>query len=142
MARDFPPAELTLSISRLPRRFILPGLTALCLGVICALPVAAQAHAILMASEPPAGGSVKAGAATLRFRFNSRIDHERSRLTLIRPGHKDATLEIDPGTEDEVLTSHADLSSGPCIVRWQVLAMDGHITRGDVAFTVLPAAGH
>ena len=126
-------------IPRLPRRLLL---TVLCLGAIGGLPVAAQAHAILMDSRPPAGGSVPAGAAKLRFRFNSRIDHARSRLTLIRPGHGDTTLQIDPGTEDEVLTSHVDLPPGPCTVRWQVLAVDGHITRGDVPFTVLPAAGH
>ena len=140
-ARAFLPPELSLSIPRLSRRSVLPGLTALCLGAICAFPVTAEAHAILLASVPPAGGSVPAGAAKLQFRFNSRIDHARARLTLIRPDQPDTRLAIDPGTNDEVLESHLELAPGPCTVRWQVLAVDGHITRGDVGFTVLPAPG-
>ncbi len=130
-----------MSLPRLPRRSVLPGLTALCLGAICAFPATAEAHAILLASVPPAGGNVPAGAGTLQLRFNSRIDHARSRLTLVRPDHPETRLAIDPGTNDEVLEAHLDLPSGPCTVRWQVLAVDGHITRGDVAFTVLPATG-
>ena len=141
MAR-FPLPELTLPISFVLRRFVRVGLTAICLGAICAFPVIAQAHAILMESVPPADGSMKAGPATLRFRFNSRIDQIRSRLTLIRPDHSEIQLIIDPDTNDEVLETHADLPAGKCSVRWQVLAVDGHITRGDMTFTVLPVAGH
>jgi methionine-rich copper-binding protein CopC len=123
--------ELTLPIPRLSRRFVLPGLIALCLS-----PAGAQAHAILLASNPPAGGRVQAGAATLQFRFNSRIDPARSRLTLVWPDRSETVLKIDRGTDDEVLASHVDLIPGPCTIRWQVLAVDGHITRGEVAFTV------
>ncbi len=57
----------------------------LTLSAAVLLPVLAQAHAILVESDPPAGASVKAGALDLRFRYNSRIDRSRSRLTLIRP---------------------------------------------------------
>jgi hypothetical protein len=32
----------------------------------------------------------------------------------------------------------ATLTPGPYVLRWQVLAIDGHITRGDVTFTVGP----
>jgi methionine-rich copper-binding protein CopC len=35
-----------------------------------------------------------------------------------------------------VLLARADLSPGAYSVRWQVLAVDGHITRGEVPFTV------
>ena len=35
------------------------------------------------------------------------------------------------------MASHAELMPGNAVVRWQVLALDGHITRGEVAFTVL-----
>ncbi len=36
------------------------------------------------------------------------------------------------------MTSATDLRPGDYTVRWQVLAVDGHITRGDVPFTVTP----
>ena len=125
-----------MPIPRLSRRAALSGLAALCL-----FPAAAEAHAILLASLPASGGSIPAGSAVLRLRFNSRIDHVRSRLTLIGPDRHETVLKIEPNTEDEVLQSRAELVPGAFTVRWQVLAVDGHITRGDVAFTVLPAKG-
>ena len=99
-------------------------------------PALAQAHAILEESTPPAGASVKAGALDLRFRYNSRIDQGRSRLTLIRPDHSHDTLAIAPGGPPDIISSHVDLAPGAYIVLWQVLAVDGHITRGDVPLTV------
>ncbi len=96
----------------------------------------AQAHAILVASTPPIGGSLPAGDAKITLRFNSLIDRARSRLTLTNPDKSQTILPIlDEGTEDLLLT-HADLPPGAYNIRWQVLAVDGHITRGDVPFTV------
>src|ERR1700712_5640891 len=125
--------EHALTIPRL-LRLVLPGLMAAFL-----LPVAAQAHAILVSSVPAAGSTVQPGAAVLEFHFNSRIDHDRSRLTLVWPDHRETVLKLDAGTDDEVLVSHAELVPGPFALRWQVLAVDGHITRGEVAFSVAPA---
>jgi copper resistance protein C len=96
----------------------------------------AQAHAILEESTPSAGSLVNAGPVTLRFRYNSRIDQGRSRLTLIRPNHSHNTVAIAPGGPPDILTSHLELTPGAYILRWQVLAVDGHITRGDVPLTV------
>ena len=102
------------------------------------LPRAAAAHAILIASQPPQGGTVAAGAVAIHLQYNSRIDRVRSRLTLTRPDHTQATLPIAAeGAPDEMDTT-ATLTPGPYVLRWQVLAIDGHITRGDVAFTVGP----
>lgn len=100
------------------------------------LPAIAQAHAILEESTPPAGASVKAGPLDLRLRYNSRIDQERSRLTLIRPDHVKDTITIDPDGPPDILSAHLTLTPGAYVVRWQVLAVDGHITRGDVPITV------
>ncbi len=128
-----------MSVSRLKRR----GLLAIPLALIpltlitgVLLPVSARAHAILEDSQPPIGGSVPAGKITLRLRYNSRIDRARSRLTLTRPDHTQAVLPIDPDGPPDIMTTQADLAPGAYSVRWQVLAVDGHITRGDVPFTV------
>jgi len=40
---------------------------------------------------------------------------------------------LDP---PDILAAHLDLTPGSYVLRWQVLAVDGHITRGDVPFTV------
>jgi len=118
-----------VSIGCLPRRGVLGAMLAL-------VPELAQAHAILEDSQPPAGGSIPAGTVTLRFRYNSRVDRARSRLTLTRPDHSQAVLRIDPDGPPDIMTTQAELVPGAYSVRWQVLAIDGHITRGDVPFTV------
>lgn len=111
---------------------------ALCAVMLAAslVPLPALAHAILESSRPEAGGTVAAGKVTMEFRYNSRIDRQRSRLVLTRPDHVQTTLKIAPDGPPEILSTDADLTPGTYSVRWQVLAVDGHITRGDVRFTV------
>ena len=103
---------------------------------MCCAPTAVQAHAILLESQPAASGSVAAGHVDFRLRFNSRIDAGRSRLTLTRPDHSQAVLPARAEGAGNVLTAAADVAPGAWSLRWQVLAIDGHITRGDVPFTV------
>jgi methionine-rich copper-binding protein CopC len=97
---------------------------------------AAQAHAILLESTPAIGGTLPTGAIKFTFRYNSRIDHRRSRLLITGPDKVQSILPImDEGTDDLVIAA-AKLAPGAYTIRWQVLAVDGHITRGDVPFTV------
>lgn len=110
----------------------------LALAVIAAIPVAAQAHAVLIASQPGLGAKVQPGPVDMTLRYNSRIDARRSRLTLFRPDESQAVLPITPGDHEDVLTTKPNLSPGAYVLHWQVLAVDGHITRGEVPFTVGP----
>jgi methionine-rich copper-binding protein CopC len=118
-------------------RSVLYGLAALvCAGVLAG---PAAAHAILLDSKPAAGASIPAGPVAMELRFNSRIDRARSALRLLRPDHSEARLPIaDDGAPPDTLHTSTDLPAGRYVVRWQVLATDGHITRGDVPFTVGP----
>jgi copper resistance protein C len=97
----------------------------------------AMAHAILEQSHPTAGGSVPPGQLNLSLGYNSRVDRTRSRLTLRRPDNTWTVLRIDQSGPPNVLAGAIELTvPGSYVVRWQVLAIDGHITRGDVPFTV------
>ena len=98
-------------------------------------PGCAAAHAILLDSEPAAHATVPPGPTGIRLRFNSRIDHARSRLAL-RSGQAERVLTLDPASSVDVMAATSDLSPGDCVLRWQVLAVDGHITRGEVPLTV------
>ena len=89
---------------------------------IAAVPSIAQAHAILEESTPPSGASVKPGPLELRFRYNSRIDHARSRLTLIRPDRTKDTIPIAAEAPPDIIDAHVELSPGAYVIRWQVLA--------------------
>ncbi len=108
----------------------------LCLALALAAPLPASAHAILVESTPAIGATVPPGRLDLRLRFNSRIDRARSRLTLIRADHSTTVLPISAEGTDDLMFSTATLTPGTYVVRWQVLAVDGHITRGDVPLTV------
>ncbi len=79
---------------------------------------------------------MKAGQVAFQLRYNSRIDRTRSRLTLNRPDKTQTVLPIGSDGHDDTITTTAALSRGDYVLRWQVLAVDGHITRGDVPFTV------
>ena len=114
----------------LRRRALLATLGAL------AAPGGAEAHAILIKSTPAIGASIPAGSVSVSLRYNSLIDRARSRLTLTRPDNTQSVLPIDRSGPDDVLASSVDLKPGAYVLRWQVLAVDGHITRGDVPFTV------
>ncbi len=99
-------------------------------------PSLARAHAILMASVPPAGGTAAPGTATLQLQYNSRIDQGRSKVTLSRENGADERLTLLPSQQPDVLRANATLTPGDYTLHWFVLATDGHITRGDVPFTV------
>jgi len=121
-------------LDSLPRRSV----WSVAAGAVAAFafrPHPAAAHARIQESQPPIGGSVPAGHVVLVFRYNSRIDRGRSRLTLNRPDRTQAVLTIEPEGPPDVLSAAVDLAPGDYVVRWQVLAVDGHITRGDVPFT-------
>ena len=110
-------------------------LAVLFLGLVAA-PHPAAAHAILMESVPAVNATAKGPDLAFDLRFNSRIDKKRSRLTLTLPDRSQQVLPIDPDGPDDRLDTKATLAAGAYTLRWQVLAIDGHITRGDVPFTV------
>ena len=116
----------------------MPSRRAVCVFALVSLFLsrAADAHAILEESQPPIGGTIPAGTVALTFRYNSRIDRARSRLTLIRSDRSKDTIAITKGGPPDIIDAHLDLTPGAYIIRWQVLAVDGHITRGDVPLTV------
>ena len=98
----------------------------------------AWAHAILMESKPALHSSVKGPGVSVWLRFNVRIDGSRSRLRLVAPDGSQQTLSLAKQAQPDVLESQAaGLKPGAYKLQWQVLASDGHISRGEVAFTVI-----
>jgi methionine-rich copper-binding protein CopC len=100
----------------------------------------ATAHAVLLESSPPSNGTVAGPDIPIKLRFNVRIDSSRSRLTLVRPDGFAQPLTIGkPDSADTLSTQAMRLPAGNYRLRWQVLASDGHITRGEISFTVTPS---
>ncbi|TCK74258.1 hypothetical protein C7378_1880 [Acidipila rosea] len=119
----------------LSRGRVVSGLLAVALGV-CFAP-RAFAHAVLVNSTPRVDATVDEGQLSVDLKFNSRIDGARSRLYLAGPDGKVQMLKTAPSrSPDELTTKIATLPGGKYVIRWQVLASDGHITRGEIPFTV------
>ena len=98
----------------------------------------ALAHAIVTESTPAAGATATGPDLSIELRFNSRIDHRRSRLTLYPPDGNPRALAQRPDVAPAVVVARATgLAAGAYRLRWQVLAVDGHITRGDIPFKVV-----
>ena len=108
-----------------------------CLAVLGSPP--AFAHAVILAATPAPNAVLHERNLSVRLQFNSRIDRERSRLALLGPDRSSETLPLDDDAGPDTLASKlTGLSPGNYRLRWQVLGIDGHITRGDISFEIVP----
>ena len=98
-----------------------PGIFLLLAILITGISQPLWAHAILMQSKPAANSTVKGPDLPVWLKFNVRVDGSRSRLQLNGPDGS----AVSTG-----------LKAGAYKLHWQVLASDGHISRGEVDFTV------
>jgi len=116
------------------RSFRRPLAALAALGWIALAAGPAVAHAIIVEAIPAVNAVVHGDKLAVALRFNSRIDHGRSRLALIDAAGKERT-KASP--RDALAATVENLTPGGYRLRWQVLALDGHITRGDIPFTVV-----
>ncbi len=106
-------------------------------GIVLFAPRLALAHAVLVSSQPEVNSTVSGPEVAVLLKYSSRVDPEHSTLTLLDPDGKVEKVAIEsepaPGSLTAKLTG---LVKGAYVLRWQVLATDGHITRGKVPFQV------
>jgi len=97
----------------------------------------ADSHAVLKSSSPAANATVAGPDVPITLIFNVRIDAARSKLQLLHPDSSVTDLVLEKSSSPDRLTSKATgLVPGGYTIRWQVLAPDGHITRGEIPFSV------
>jgi methionine-rich copper-binding protein CopC len=95
------------------------------------------AHAVLLQARPAKDAAVGGSPLLVELRFNCRIDGERSRLTLVLPDRTLHPLAIQRQTSpDSLRAQDSSFQPGSYLLRWQVLAPDGHITRGEIPFVI------
>ena len=112
------------------------------LVALLVLPLRAFAHALLLRSTPAAHATLHDHTPAIELHFNSRIDGPRSRLTLTTAA--DATAKnpialkppVQSAPDTLVSAPAAPLSAGAYTLHWIVLASDGHISRGEIPFTI------
>jgi methionine-rich copper-binding protein CopC len=95
------------------------------------------AHAILMESSPKINSTITGPDVDITLRFNVRIDGGRSRVLLVAPDGTSSALTLAKQDKPDILHMRASgLKPGSYKLQWKVLASDGHMSNGDVPFTV------
>jgi methionine-rich copper-binding protein CopC len=96
-----------------------------------------EGHAILKESSPAANAIVVGPDVAITLKYNVRVDSARSKVQLSRPDETVTELPLQQQASPDTLSAKATgLTPGAYKLQWQVLAPDGHITRGVVPFTV------
>jgi methionine-rich copper-binding protein CopC len=112
---------------------VLAGLTGL------AAP-AASAHAIVTKTTLGEKPILANTATPVTLYFNSRIEPAFTRVLLVDPAKKERPLEVTPGEKGDTVTVQLPpLATGAYVLRYKVLAIDGHVTEGVLRFRVRPA---
>lgn len=97
----------------------------------------ARAHALVLGSTPYPEDAIKTDELGIEIHFNSRIDAARSYLKLFKVDGDAVLLPIlDEGAVDTLKSRATGLTKGRYRLHWQTLSPDGHITQGDIPFTV------
>ena len=108
------------------------------------LPVSpASAHAIVLESSPVHDAVLERAPERVPLRFNSKIEKRFTRVTLTAGDRPPASIVLPGGDDasppDRVVIPLSPLAPGVYVLRYRVLAVDGHITEGALRFTVGPA---
>ncbi len=120
-----------------PRSFL--AFVLACLLALSATGIAA-AHAELVESDPADGESV-ATPATLTALFSEPLSDEGSSIRVSNAaGAEVASGGVDPTDDLRMLADLPALPDGEYVARWTVRDEDGHVTRGEIRFTVEAAS--
>jgi len=110
--------------------------------VALAAPPAARAHAIVLESSPARDAQLPAPPDRVVLRFNSKIEHGLSRATIEPAGGRPVALTASSApagaqpAPDRLVIPLRPLGPGTYVVRYRVLAADGHLTEGALRFTI------
>lgn len=103
----------------------------------------AAAHAIVLESSPVHDAVLSEAPSQVTLRFNSRIEKRFTRVTLGAADRAPLPVALpagdDAGTPDRLTIPLGPLGPGVYVLRYRVLAVDGHVTEGALRFTVNPA---
>ncbi|EBK4665341.1 copper homeostasis periplasmic binding protein CopC [Salmonella enterica] len=98
------------------------------------------AHAHLKSAEPAAESTVESAPGHLTLHFTEALEPTFSTAYVTDSQGKTVTTEkavVDDADKSALIVTMGDvLPPGKYIVNWHVVAVDGHKTQGDYAFTV------
>jgi copper resistance protein C len=112
-------------------------MTAIALVLMVVVPRIVLAHAVLVESSPAINATVQGPDLAVTMKFSLRVDGTRSTLLLNLPDGQAKPLAIEKQSAPNTVTTRVThLDPGKYAIHWQVLATDGHVTRGEIPFNV------
>ncbi len=97
------------------------------------------AHAIVIESNPREGAVLKQAPSRVLLRFNVKIEKALTRVTLTKDNQQALVLpqvDFNQGSPDRLEVPLPPLEPGNYIMRYSVLAADGHATQGVLRFSI------
>ncbi len=113
-------------------------LAAAALGIaVAAAPVAALAHARLVASTPAAGTTV-AAPERISLTFSERVVPAFSGFDLVDAAGREVAVRATVSEDGKTLSARLarPLAAGAWTVNWRIASGDGHRMTGSYGFTV------
>ena len=105
--------------------------------LVAGIPTSIFSHAIIKSAAPKPSEVISGQPYEIVLEFNVRVDHKRSRLILVAADDSSQMLEISEKSETQYLRATLNHQKpGHYRLRWEVLAQDGHVTRGDIPFEI------
>ena len=109
-------------------------------GLTLVAPRAGSGHAIVLESSPTHEAVLSRTPEQVTLRFNSRIEKRFTRVTLAAADQAPVPVALPAAdaeaTPDRLTIPLKPLEPGVYVLRYRVLAVDGHITEGVLRFTV------
>jgi len=109
--------------------------------LLLACPMPARGHAIVLESSPTHDATLARPPERIVLRFNSKIEQRLTRVTLTAGDGAVVPVPIavqgpEVAAQDRLVIPLRPLGPGTYVLRYRVLATDGHITEGALRFTV------
>ena len=99
------------------------------------------AHCLLERATPAAGSTVHGSPAEVKLFFSQTLEPAFSTLRVLDANAKQVDRQdqtVDATDARALRVSLQPLAPGAYRVIWRVLSKDGHVTQGDLSFTVAP----
>jgi copper transport protein len=101
-------------------------------------PAIADAHTVLVSSEPAGGSHLPATPARIRLVFSEPLEPALARVALVGSDGRSAPLVVagDPHDVHAIVAATGGLPPGAYRVAWRVVSADGHPVAGSFVFSV------
>lgn len=104
-------------------------------------PASLWGHAVVLESSVPHDARLSHTPEVITVRLNGKIEHALTRVTIERLNGASATpLESAATGPDRIAIRLPPLPEGSYVIRYRVLAADGHVTEGALRFHVSDGA--